>query len=302
MNDHYDDRPPRRYPERSNAMATVSMALGFMSFFCALFAGIPAIACGVLGLKRAQRSGIGQVQAIVGIVCGMIGTVFATAFFVLFALGFRQGFLSAVNAQSTAVAKNDLKQLAAAMINYSSTEQRLPAEAILSADGKPLLSWRVELLPHLNEGAIYQQFHRDEPWDSPHNRTLISRMPSVFADPRLDDIPGQCQRGETYVKVFTGTGTIFDGKPRMPHRIKDGSSNTILIAAGGSPVPWTKPDDIPYDPQKPLPDLLGPFDIWLVATADGSVHSFDIGGMPDKDARIRPLITIADGKFVKFDD
>ena len=58
--------------------------------------------------------------------------------------------------------------------------KKLPASAIRDRAGKPLLSWRVALLPHLGQDALYKQFKLDEPWDSEHNRKLIPRMPAVF--------------------------------------------------------------------------------------------------------------------------
>src|SRR5207253_5726964 len=84
---------------------------------------------------------------------------------------------------------NNLKQIAIAFHNYASAHRdHFPAAAIYSKDGKPLLSWRVALLPYLEQDNLYKQFKLDEPWDSEHNKKLIARMPKVFAsspDPKL---------------------------------------------------------------------------------------------------------------------
>src|SRR5262249_46508298 len=64
---------------------------------------------------------------------------------------------------------NNLKEIALAMHNRHDTYGFLPASAIYSKNGKPLLSWRVELLPFLDQQELYRQFHLDEPWDSEHN-------------------------------------------------------------------------------------------------------------------------------------
>ena len=60
---------------------------------------------------------------------------------------------------------------------------RFPAHANYNESGKPLLSWRVHILPYLEAGHLYEQFHLDEPWDSEHNRQLIAKMPTSYLDP-----------------------------------------------------------------------------------------------------------------------
>jgi hypothetical protein len=82
-------------------------------------------------------------------------------------------------AHDKARSRLNLKKLALAMQNRADTYQgRLPLAASVDKKGKALLSWRVELLPYLGEQALYNQFKRDEPWDSPHNRKLLSKMPN----------------------------------------------------------------------------------------------------------------------------
>jgi hypothetical protein len=140
-------------------------------------------------------------------------------------------------------------------------------------DGQPLLSWRVLILPYIEEDELYREFHLDEPWDGPHNRRLQARMPALLAPP-----PGKASRvppHSTVCKVFVGPGAAFEGSRglSLTADFPDGTSNTILIFEGGEPVPWTRPEDLAYDPAGPLPDLRGLFrDIWRVGLADGSVH------------------------------
>src|SRR5437588_6801844 len=78
---------------------------------------------------------------------------------------------------------NNLKQIGLAMHNYHSSNNCFPPAFTTDRDGKPLLSWRVLLLPYLECSSLYANFHLDEPWDSPHNRPLVNQMPSVFACP-----------------------------------------------------------------------------------------------------------------------
>ncbi len=166
---------------------------------------------------------------------------------------------------------NNLRELGLAMQMYHDAMGKFPATSWSSKPGQTGLSWRVALLPYIEQGALYNQFKHDEPWDSENNKKLIPLMPKLFASPQAAAEPGK-----TYYKVFVGGGAIFDRDPSKIRRlatIPDGTSNTILIAEGGDPVIWTKPDDFEFDPKKPLPN------IWLpnkpginVVLADGAVR------------------------------
>jgi RNA polymerase sigma-70 factor (ECF subfamily) len=191
----------------------------------------------------------------------------------------------------------DLKELALAMLNYNDTYKRFPPAAISGKDGKPLLSWRVAILPFLGENDLYKQFKLDEPWDSPHNKKLLARMPRVFYPLNI-----QVGRGTTvsYFRVFTGPGTIFDGKQGARLQdIRDGTANTLLIVEAAEAVPWTKPDELPYAPGKALPKLGGRFKGgFFAATADGAVH---ILRTPVDEATLQALITRAEGDIVDWE-
>src|SRR5262249_2456674 len=76
---------------------------------------------------------------------------------------------------------NKLKQIGLALHNYHDTHRGFPAWASHDKQNKPLLSWRVHLLPYLEQNALYKEFHLNEPWDSEHNKKLIARMPKIFA-------------------------------------------------------------------------------------------------------------------------
>ena len=96
---------------------------------------------------------------------------------------------------------NNLKQIGVALHNYHGVYKTLPPPA-KTADGKPLLSWRVLILPFLeDDDNLYAQFKLDEPWDSPHNIKLLTKMPEVYAHPAD---PEAAKKGLTYYQVFVG--------------------------------------------------------------------------------------------------
>jgi hypothetical protein len=168
-------------------------------------------------------------------------------------------------------------------------KHQLPPAALCAPDGKPLLSWRVLLLPYLGlEGkGLYGQFKMDEAWDGPHNRTLLDKIPDIYT-PATGSVK---ERHLTYYRVFTGPETPFRG-PRgslMPNDFKDGTSLTFLIVEAGEPVPWTKPEELPFSSKGPLPRLGGLLpDGFHAALADGSI-AFVPRGTDEK--TIRAYIT-----------
>lgn len=195
---------------------------------------------------------------------------------------------------------NNLKQIGLAMHNYESTFQTLPPAAIMNKKKEKLLSWRVTILPYIEQDALYRQFKLDEPWDSENNKALISKMPQVYADPRLGDIAAQIKEGKTYYKAFVGKDAVLDWtQSRTIVGITDGSSNTLLVAAGGDPVIWSKPDDFEFDAEKAPPDLSKPFDAVLAVFADGHVQTLSKNMQAAK--TLKALITAAGGEVVDFD-
>jgi WD40 repeat protein len=174
-----------------------------------------------------------------------------------------------------AVAAN-LNRLALALVDRAEWQQGKMDRAVRAkfpgqqfGTGKPLLSWRVAILPIIGQMDLYKQFHLDEPWDSPHNIKLLDKMPDVFAiDPK--------QKGTTTVfQVFVGKDAPFppDQPILYPAGFADGTSRTILVAEAAEAVPWTKPEDLTYDATQALPQLGGVRpDGFYVGMADGSTR------------------------------
>lgn len=198
--------------------------------------------------------------------------------------------------------QNNLRQMGLAMHNFHDVNGRMPAAAICDPQGKPLLSWRVAILPYIEQEQLYKQFKLDEPWDSEHNKKLIAKMPTIYAA-----VQGEGKPGMTPYRVFAGNGAAFDLNVRGQQRgftpgkgltqITDGTSNTIMIVEAEQ-VTWTKPEPLPFDPNKPLPKLGGVFkDGFNALGCDGAVHFIKNG----IDANtLRALITCDGGEVAGF--
>ena len=196
-----------------------------------------------------------------------------------------------------------MKQVGLAFHNFDSSYGALPA-GIYDSSGKVGLSWRVAILPYLEQDALYKQFKLNEPWDSENNKKLIPLMPKMLAAPGKEP-----KDGFTYYRSFTGEGTAFPppkngqaGKPAMGLKLSgfaDGTSNTALVAEAGDPVTWTKPDELVYTPGGTLPRVGGIFgNGFHVVLGDGSTRFVKPTVSPET---LKAMITAQGGEIVDFE-
>ncbi len=170
---------------------------------------------------------------------------------------------------------NQLKQIGLAVHNYESARKFLPNDFIRDVSILPTgsigLSWRVAILPYIEQEVLYNQFRLNESWDSPHNLSLLPLMPDVFKTGH--DLPGSYS---TRIQRFSGPGTLDPRQRLRFSSVTDGLNNTFLVAVTDpeKAVPWTKPDDIDYLGGEGWSSLGR--DVQLIATAigDGSVAWF----------------------------
>ncbi len=170
---------------------------------------------------------------------------------------------------------NNLKQIGLALHNYHDSYNGFPAAYSQSKDGRPLLSWRVHILPFIEEQPLYEQFHLDEPWDSEHNKALIEMMPQSLLCP-TSTLAGT---GKTTYLTPRGKHTIFPGSEGSKiQEITDGTSNTIMVVEANdqNAVIWTKPDDWETGEMPTMDALLGLHpNGFNVLFGDGSVRSLN---------------------------
>ena len=190
--------------------------------------------------------------------------------------------------------KVNLQIVSFAMQVYDELNNRLPAHGSDATGKRKGLSWRVHLLPFMDEGELYNQFKLDEAWDSAHNKKLIAKMPSVYKT------PGVTGKGHTALHVFVGPGTPFGGKSGLKYgEIKDGHANTFMCVEAGpdKAAVWTKPGGLAFDPKADPWKLIGktdPVNGFLAVMLDGSVFWMRAWTTP---TTLRRLIQHADGKL-----
>lgn len=186
-------------------------------------------------------------------------------------------------AAATMEGMNNLKQIGLAMHMYHDRFKQFPPQTFQKG-----LSWRVALLPYLEQDTLFNQFKLEEPWDSPHNKALIPHMPKVF------EIPGRAAGpGRTFLQAFLGPKTS-NPEPQKPSKLAsfiDGTSNTIIVAEAAQAVEWTRPEDVTVDPNRPI-QLGNPIQPrFLALFADGRVEQV-VRGLDQK--ILRNLIDPAD--------
>ena len=201
------------------------------------------------------------------------------------------------------ISSNNLKQFGLAMHNFASVYNGAFPAGIYDSTGKVGLSWRVAILPYIEQESLYAQFKLDEPWNSEHNKKLIPMMPKLFAAPGQ-----QPNDGYTYYRSFTGPDTAFPpptagrgGQPAMGLRmsgVTDGLSNTGFIVEAGDPVEWTKPDELVFTVTGPLPRVGGIFgDGYFILLGDGRPQWMKTTASPDT---LKAIITARGGEIVDF--
>ena len=264
-------------PPETSGMAIASFVCGLFSFVTCVLTGIPAIILGIISLGKINRSGgalKGSGLATAGIVMGSVGSLLMTVAPIFIAL-LLPALQSAREAARRNASTNNLKQIGLALHNYHDVYKSFPPRAVLDANGRPLLSWRVLILPYMEHQALYEQFRLDEPWDSAHNRPLLDRMPEGYASP--SSAPDQ--PGTTLYQVPVGPGTAFDdpSKKLSAQNFPKGLASAIFVVETYSDraVNWTEPQDLSYDPVNPRHELgnARSAGIFLALMGDGSVRT-----------------------------
>ena len=198
---------------------------------------------------------------------------------------------------------NNMKQIGLALHNYNSAYGCFPPAYIADENGRPMHSWRVLILPFLEQQAIYDRYDFNEPWDGPNNRQLADTVVNVYRCPSDNN---NVDETETDYLMVVGPNAFSDGPTaRKVADITDGTSNTImLVEMSNSGVNWMEPvdwdtttasftidDGSPGELRSEHPGLVN------VGFADGSVRSLSNDESPEN---LKAMTTINGGEMVNF--
>ena len=270
------DEPRRRQefrPPQGNGIATAALVLGVLAL-CGGITSIPGLVCGIIGLTRSgTRDGSGKGMAIAGIVLSVFGMLSGLPIMIGLLLPAVQ---KVREASSRMASSNNLKLIAIAQWNYESTNATFPMPYYYGGvpGGEPerltdRLSWRVAILPYVEQESLYKGFRPTEAWNSAANRPHANRIVLAYADPDAKTDP------TTRYRIFYGGGAAYSlDRPVVITGIADGSSNTINVIEGGEKVTWSQFDEYPFSMDGPLPKLGRPgASVIQAAMFDGSVRS-----------------------------
>jgi prepilin-type processing-associated H-X9-DG protein len=205
---------------------------------------------------------------------------------------------AAREAARRATCVNNLKQIGVAMHNYHDAWGCFPPAYTTDQNGRPLHSWRVLLLPYMEQRYLYEQIDFDQPWDSPENQVLANLPNSMYTCP--SDTP--TDPSQTSYVMVVGPGTISDGPTAIPiGQIADGASYTIMVVeVADSGIHWAEPRDLNADESNfQLDDPAGSGissyhpQVVNVLFCDGSVQSISKDIDPEL---LRGMTTIAGGE------
>ncbi len=184
---------------------------------------------------------------------------------------------------------NNMKQVSLGALNHAAGNNQLPP-----AEGR--VSWRVHILPYVEQDNVYRQFNLNQAWNEGQNQQIASVLIKTYVSP-LDE-PGTTQ---THYRTFTGPDTIYDPKLMkgavFPSYIIDGTSNTIFAVDTTEMIPWPQPKEIPFTPNGSFPELgHAKRAQGLAALCDGSVKAFEKKAMNAN--LLRSLVTANGGEAV----
>ena len=215
---------------------------------------------------RALLSG-GGIGLVALLVCGgLLGFALIPALF----YGHRN------EAQNRQECKSRLRLIALGLLNYQDRFGVFPPAVTYSADGQPMHSWRVLILPYIESSPMYNSYRLNEPWNSPANLAITARMPSIYACPSN---PQGRESGDTHYLAIDGPGSILNSlEPARPEDLVDSPNQTLMVVeARHSGVHWTEPRDIDIrQAQSASPEGLSSFHSggFHAVLADGSVRYF----------------------------
>ncbi len=218
-------------------------------------------------------------------------------------LQFNEASIDALLAQAKGLARithrsqsvNHLKQIGLAIHNYHDTYRHFPPKYFIDRQGQPLVSWRVAILPYIEQQALYQSLKLDQPWNAAANAKFSAVVIPTYADEGGDDL----NKTRFRVPVFPGSAWDGEGPPKTFQDITDGTSNTIAVihAPAEAAVSWADPAEWKISPDDPMKDVFGDREEVAALFFDGSVRTLQRNELDNK--KLSAMLTIAGGEVIE---
>jgi hypothetical protein len=187
-----------------------------------------------------------------------------------------------------------LKNLAQITTQYEKLNKKFP-QAIRDADNKPLLSWRVNILPLIGQQELYDSFNRKESWDSPTNLPLVEKIPQIFLP--IDD---NIAKGKTQAQRFTSTGTPLSDANLTLSQVKQPHTTLLLVqTSANNAIEWTKPDELNFEEDK-IKDILGNSIIGVTFSGSPIVQTFIPSDNPHSKDQLAFIASLIKGAELKL--
>ena len=182
-----------------------------------------------------------------------LGPLGAAACLVVVAAFFLPAVRSARPAARRSQCKNNLKQIGLALHTYHDKYDCFPPAYIADSNGRPMHSWRVLLLPYLDQEIHYAQYRFDEPWNGPNNSKLADKILHVYNCPGENNAAGRSIATLTSYVAVVGPETAWPGsRSTAIGDIKDGTSTTLMIVeVANSGIHWMEPRDLHVEQMAP---------------------------------------------------
>jgi Protein of unknown function (DUF1559) len=180
------------------------------------------------------------------------------------------------------------------VVNYHDVQGHYPQPYLTDSAGLPTQSWRLSILPYIEQEALLKEYVRSEAWDGPTNSQLAPRMPRTYA------LHGDYRPGTTTTNylAIVGSETVWPLNKKVTNKdVKDGASNTLLIVENrGLNIHWMEPRDLDFDTMDWTIDsphgVSSKYDSPAVVFLDGSVRRLSKKLSPEA---VRAMATIAAG-------
>jgi prepilin-type processing-associated H-X9-DG protein len=136
---------------------------------------------------------------------------------------------------------SQMRQMGLALLNHAETRGGLSPAYTTDSDGKPLHSWRTQLLPNLEGRNLYESIDLAKSWDDPANAEAKTTNVDGYQCPSKRELNNRT----TYLAIVTPNSCFRATEPGSLSDIIDGAARTMMVIEvfEDHAVPWMSPFD-----------------------------------------------------------